>query len=82
MSRVSPTNNAPGSAGQNGAQNWAEDLIAKNNARLRLEAAAPDLLEALREALDIIEEHEPENGPIADTAFLRTAIAKATGEGV
>lgn len=92
---LAPTNNAPGSAGQNVAHtegvHWAlmsKDLVVHAEGPwttsiatvhrpeyARLIAAAPDLLEACRTVLccDI----DPQN-----SAAIRAAIAKATGEGV
>lgn len=81
----SPTNTAPGSAGQNGARLRWQDLAVPTHdygrRRVLLERAAPDLLEALRECVDKLDEL----GVSASFEPVRSAlsaIAKATGEGV
>ena len=57
---------------------WRDNGNALANARLM--AAAPDLLEALRELLSAVQRSVCENsGPAQDSAI--TAIAKATGQG-
>ncbi len=51
-----------------------DDISREDNANARLIAAAPDLLEALR---DMVSDHECLSE--ATLKFARTAIAKATG---
>ena len=92
MASDNPTNTAPGSAGQNGAHTpglrakrmdeitaLADDLIEHNRKRLLMEAAAPQMLEALRAVLEdgryFVLRHETKGA-------IRTAIAAATGEAV
>lgn len=55
---------------------WCADGNAMANARLM--AAAPDLLEALKDSLDLITTISPLEGDTVKKA--RAAIAKATGE--
>jgi hypothetical protein len=49
-------------------------VASENEANARLIAAAPELLEALKNAIEIIE------GTGLDASIQRAAIAKATGE--
>ena len=70
----------PGSAGHRQLSRTMADLEVGAQAELRsiahLLAAAPDLLNACREALDYLEAFE---GPGDITTLLRTAVARATG---
>ena len=57
---------------------WICDFAEEpSNANARLMAAAPDLLEALRQ---IVEQHGQWNNGIWASNIARVAIAKATGE--
>ena len=49
-----------------------------SEANARLIAAAPDLLEALEQCLEVMDEHHVNHDPAFSNAT--TAIAKATGE--
>lgn len=52
---------------------------AEADANARLIAAAPDMLEALRDALELLERHYPKPARSGQIARARAAIAKAEG---
>ena len=70
---------SPRSIGPCGSEHshWGGDLLTVEEADARLIAAAPDLLEALK---NLLESHYNGNVIKADCAEAEAAIAKATGE--
>lgn len=56
--------------------NWSDD--AKSSADAKLIAAAPELLEALQDALALLERHYPNPAPNGQISKARAALSKAT----